>query len=78
MSCNVRNPRRHDPMIQSRVAHPSNPAPHTEGQKPCAASRAEQEHPVLLQVLFSYFYPIIQERYLFICVKPVLTTIHDS
>jgi hypothetical protein len=42
-------------MIQSRLAHPSNPVPRTEDQKPCAASRAEQEHPVLLQVLFSYY-----------------------
>jgi hypothetical protein len=37
------------------VAHPSNPVPRIEDQKPCAASRAEQEHPVLLQVLFSYY-----------------------
>ena len=50
----VRIPRRHIPMILSRLEHPSSLVPHTVDRKPCAASRTEQEHPVLLQVLFSY------------------------
>jgi hypothetical protein len=65
-------------MILSRLEHPSNPVPRTEDQKPCAAGRAEQEHPVLSQVQFSFLIIYQFAALLFIIGEHLWQLLHEN